>query len=311
MKIVFFGTSEVGLPILHALRGQHTIVHVVTSPDKPVGRKQVLTPTPIAELAAELSIPISKPSSVKNNPEFWDFLRSLQADIFVVVSYGKILPVELLNIPPLKTINVHFSLLPKYRGAAPIQFALLNGETITGTTIFILDELVDHGPVLSTAVCEIEPTDTFATLSQKLAKISADLILETLPQYSSGEIIPLEQDHDQATFTKLISKSDGKINWSLTAQQIYNQWRAFTPWPGIWTTLAGETLKILECEVVKAPDTPNALSDITDVIPCGHDTNHQPTYIRLITIQLAGKNPTSMNDFLNGRHNFTPASLEQ
>jgi methionyl-tRNA formyltransferase len=307
MRIVFFGTSEVGMPILSALLGAgHEVLHVVTSPDSPVGRKQELIETPIAKLAKELGLPISKPQKIKNNPEFLEFLRGLDADIFVIVSYGKIVPQELIDIPPLKTINVHFSLLPKYRGAAPIQFALLNGEETSGTTIFILDEQVDHGPVLAKQKIAIEPDDTFATLAPKLSDLSAQLLINILPQYAAGEIMPLEQIHEDATFTKLISKVDGKVDWNKTAPEIYNQWRAFTPWPGIWTTFEGQILKILECEIVDAPDTPNAFTDLPDIIPCeGH------TFLRLIKIQLAGKNPTSMKDFLNGRHTFTPASLGQ
>ncbi len=231
-------------------------------------------------------------------------MRELRADIFIVVSYGKILPVELLNIPPLKTLNVHFSILPKYRGPAPIQYALLNGETETGTTIFILDELVDHGPVLAIKTQAIEPRDTFASLAPKLAELSAQTLLEVLPRYQAGKITPQQQDHSQATTTTLISKEDGRINWENTATQIFNQWRAFTPWPGIWTLYQGQIMKILECEIVSPPETPNAMTELLDIIPCG-----QATFLRLIQIQLAGKNPMSMKDFLNGRHDFTPANL--
>ncbi len=306
MKIVFFGTSDVGLPILKTLNEQHEVLHVITSPDRPVGRKQEMTSTPIATLATELNLPVSKPQTVKNNPEFLDQLRALNADIFIVVSYGKILPIDLLEIPELKTINVHFSLLPKYRGPAPIQFALLAGEDIIGTTIFILDELVDHGPVLAMEEMPISPDDTFATLAPKLADLSAGLLIRLLPDYAAGEIIPVTQDHSQATTTHLIKKEHGKIDWSKSATEIYNQWRAFTPWPGIWTTFENDTLRILECEPASPPETPNAFTDLKDVIPCGQDT-----FLRLIKIQLAGKSATSMQDFLNGRRNFTPASLGQ
>ncbi len=304
MKIVFFGTSDVGIPILKALHSSHEIIQVITSPDASFGRKQELTPSAIALLATELNLPITKPEKVKNNPEFLEFLRTLTADIFIVASYGKILPVDLLDIPPLKTLNVHFSVLPKYRGPAPIQFALLNGETQTGTTIFILDELVDHGPVLTIKPMAIDPNDTFATLAPKLSELSAEALLDILPRYEAGEITPQPQDHSQASNTKLISKADGRIDWESTAHEIYNQWRAFTPWPGVWTTYQGQVMKVLECEIVTPPETPNAMRELLDVIPCG-----QETYLRLIQIQLAGKNPVSMKDFLNGRHDFTPASL--
>lgn len=295
MKIVFFGTSDVGLPILEALVKEHEVIQVVTSPDAAVGRKQELTPTPIANLAKFLKIPVAKPNRVKNNSEFLDFLRGLGADIFIVVSYGKIMPAELLEIPRLKTINVHFSLLPKYRGAAPIQYALLNGEATTGTSIFILDELIDHGPILVKKEFPIESQDTFETLAKKLSELSAELLIGLLPSYEAGIITPQEQSHDEATFTKLIKKDHGRIDWSKSAQEIFNQWRAFTPWPGIWTTYNGQNFKILKLQVVPALDN----EQLNEIVPCGNNT-----YLLLETVQPSGKNPMSMRDFLNGQKDF-------
>ncbi len=296
MKIVYFGTSEIGIPILSALKKHHQVLAVVTTPDKPVGRKQVLSPSAIANEALRLNLPVLKPTKVKNNPEFLEELKKFEADIFVVVSYGKILPVDLLDIPPLKTINVHFSLLPKYRGPAPVQFALLNGETKTGTSIFILDELVDHGPILAMQELDIDPNDTNISLQSKLAIASADLILETLPNYESGKIEPQVQNHDIATGSKIISKEDGKINWDQTAQEIYNQFRAYQPWPGIYTSWQGKILKILDCR----PHTESTAETIT----CGNNT-----YLQLITVQLEGKNPVSIKDFLNGYPDFNSKTL--
>lgn len=300
MKIVFFGTSEVGLPILEALHKEHEIVHIVTSPDSKVGRKQILTATPIADFALANNILTSKPEKVKSNIEFMDYLRTMNADIFVVVSYGKILPEELLNIPPLKTVNVHFSLLPKYRGPAPMQFALMNGETTTGTTIFVLDELVDHGPVLATEEIAIDPDDSFTTLAQKLSDLSASLILDVLPKYQSGEIVPQEQNHDDATKTHMISKEDGKVDWTnCTAQDIYNKFRAFNEWPGIWTTYQDENLKIIDCIVVTETSGTEK-----NIIPCKDNT-----FLKLEQVQLASKNKMTMKDFLNGHPNFSPTDL--
>lgn len=306
MRIVFFGTSDVGLPILTALQNQHEIVYVITSPDAIIGRKKKLSPTPIAEFALANNIPINKPETVKNNPQFLEFLRQQKADIFIVVSYGKILPPELLDIPRLKTLNVHFSVLPKYRGPAPIQFALLNGDKTTGTTIFILDEQVDHGLILASKELAIEPEDTFISLAPKLSEISAQMLLEILPQYEAGNITPQIQDETQATFTKMITKEDGKLDLTKTADEIHNMWRAYNHWPGIWTIYHGETLKILDCEIASEPETPHGLDELKDVIPCN---NH--TFLRLLKIQQAGKNPVSMQDFLNGHKDFTPASLGQ
>lgn len=299
MKIIYFGTSRIGEPILEALVREHHVLAVVTSPDKPVGRKQVITPSPIATLADKHNIPTYKPDKVKNNPELLEDLKNLNADLFVVVSYGKILPIELINTPPLKTVNVHFSLLPKYRGAAPVQFALLNGEHKTGTTIFILDELMDHGPILATAELGIDPTDTNPILQEKLAQISAELLLETLPKYQSGVLKPVEQDHSQATKTGLISKEDGKVDWSKPATEIYNKWRAYQPWPGIYTLWEDKTLKILECKV--GPELTGEPGQFKDnAIICGGNTS-----LELISIQLEGKNAVEIEDFLRGHSNFS------
>lgn len=291
MKIVFLGTSEIGVPILESLIDNHEVLAVVTSPDKPVGRKQELTPSPIASVAKQHKIQVLKPKKVRNNPDFLselaEIVDSRYIDIFVVVSYGKILPQELLDLPPLKTINVHFSMLPKYRGAAPVQFALLNGETKTGTSIFILDAEVDHGSILATKEMAIDPNDTNITLQAKLADISADLLIDTLPKYQSGEISPQEQDHSQATFTKIIKKEDGLIDWTKSAQEIYNQFRAYQPWPGIYTTWQGKILKIINCKL-----------------------SEDQTQLELISIQLEGKNPTSLKDFKNGYPDFDMSQLK-
>jgi methionyl-tRNA formyltransferase len=300
MRIVFFGTSEVGIPILEALMKEHEVVQVITSPDAPVGRKQELQATPIANLANFLKIPVQKPEKVKDNPEFLEFLKTIGADIFIVVSYGKILPAALLDIPRLKTLNVHFSMLPKYRGAAPIQYALLNGEKVTGTSIFILDEQVDHGPILIQKEFYIEPNDTFTTLAAKLADLSAQLLINILPQYEVGVINPQEQNHDSATFTKLIKKEHGRIDWTKPAQEIFNQWRAFTPWPGIWTTWQGQTFKILTAEVATSVEESQARENV----PCGDNTS-----LHLLEVQPAGKNAMSIKDFLNGQKEFKPQDL--
>lgn len=298
MKIIYFGTSRIGEPILDALLAEHQVLAVVTSPDKPVGRKQVVTPSPIAEQAERHNIPTLKPAKVKDNSELFARLKNFNADIFVVVSYGKILPSELIEIPPLRTVNIHFSLLPHYRGASPVQSALLDGLTVTGTTIFILDEQMDHGPILSTAEVGIDPQDTNPTLQQKLAQISADLLLETLPRYQAGQIQPRKQNHDQATYTSLISKEDGLIDWNKASQQIYNQFRAYQPWPGIYTKWEDKILKILDCKVgPPAQGAPGQFKNNTVI--CGGNTS-----LELISLQLEGKNALELKEFLRGRSDF-------
>jgi methionyl-tRNA formyltransferase len=178
-------------------------------------------------------------------------------------------------------------MLPKYRGPSPVQTALLNGDTNTGTSIFILDEAVDHGPILATKVAAIDPDDTNITLQAKLAAISSELLLDTLPKYQAGQITPQEQSHGQATSAKMISKEDGLIDWSNPAQQIYNQFRAYQPWPGIYTIWQDKKLKILDCRLSEDKST-----------------------LELITVQLEGKNPTSIKDFKNGYPNFEINNLK-
>ena len=246
MRIIFFGTANVALPILEELRLEHDIVAVVTTPDVKVGRKQILQESPVSALAKDLNLTTYKPEKIKNNPEFLKILTDLAADIFVVVAYGKILPMEVINLPPHKTVNVHFSLLPKYRGPSPIQAALLAGDTHTGSSIFVLDEGVDTGPLIAQEILAVEPDDNFFTLSDKLARFSAKLILPTLEDYTGGKITPLPQVEEGISQTKIISKVDGKADWNQSAAEIYNRFRAFYIWPGLWSTWQGKTLKITD-----------------------------------------------------------------
>lgn len=306
MKIVFFGTSNVALPVLETLYQHHDMAAVVTSPDAATGRKQAFSESPVSVLAKEMDLELLKPQKVKGNLEFINQLKNYNADIFVVVSYGKILPLEVINLPPHKTLNVHFSLLPKYRGASPIQGALLRGESQTGTSIFVLDEKMDTGPIVVQKSFPIDSDDNFITLSQKLANFSAKLLLDALPQYASGEIIPLPQDDSLATYTKIIGKQDGLVDWQSSASQIYNQFRAYYPWPGVWTEWNGKKLKILDCQPMEAesPVLEPGTVQKDGLVCCG-----QGTTLKLGIVQLEGKNQASVKDFLNGYPQFTGSLL--
>jgi methionyl-tRNA formyltransferase len=301
MNIVFFGTSDVALPILESLHNQHQVVQVVTTPDAMVGKKKVLTPSPVAVIADRLRLPTTKPDKVKNNQPLLDQLRDIQADVFIVVSYGKILPEEIISLPKLKTLNVHFSRLPEYRGAAPLQYALKDGKDTTATTIFILDKELDHGPILAQQKISITPDDTFITLKEKAAEISEQLLMQTLPDYASGKINPQAQDHSKATYTKIIKKEDGNIDWNKTAAQIYNQFRALIAWPGIWTTWNNQLLKITDCSPSTDTNTDKAPGTVIDRgrIICGNDT-----VLEIKKLQLAGKKETDIKSFLNGHPAF-------
>jgi len=212
LKIIFFGTANVALPILETLNNTHQVLGVITTPDVLVGRKQSLEESPVSALAKDLKLPIFKPENPKTDAAFISELQKIGADIFVVVAYGKILPLQIINLPKYKTINVHFSILPKYRGPSPIQTALLNGDAQTGTSIFVLDENVDSGPLLAQEIINIEPDDNYFTLSDRLAKLSAKIINQTLKDYTSGKLTPLPQDESRASHTKIITKEDGRVD---------------------------------------------------------------------------------------------------
>lgn len=307
MKIIFFCTSNVALPVLENLGREHQILAVVTAPDAKVGRKQEIKESPASVLAKEMELPVLKPEKVKNNPEFFKQLTDLGAEIFIVVSYGKILPSEIINLPKLRTLNLHFSLLPKYRGASPIQFALLNGDKETGITIFVLDEKMDTGPIVAQETALIDADDNFITLSQKMAFQSAKLLSSILPGYADGSIKPSPQDETQASLTKIITKEDGKIDWGKPAQGIYNQFRAFYPWPGIWTKWNGKIIKILDCVPGNFTPKEEEIGKVLEngIVVCGNNTA-----LEIKSLQMEGKSETGILDFLNGYGNFTGSKLE-
>ncbi len=312
-KIVFFGTANVALPILEALLKQHEVVAVVTKPDAEAGRSQGLRESPVSALAKDLKLATFKPETVQNNSEFFGQLQGLKADIFVVVAYGKILPMEIINLPQYKTINIHFSVLPKYRGPSPIQSALLNGDEQTGTSVFILDQKVDDGSLLAQEIIGIEPDDNYFTLSDKLAKLSAGIINRVIQDYTSGLVTPLPQDETRASFTKIIAKADGKINWQNSAAEIYNRFRAFYIWPGIWTTWNGKIIKITDCLPDPDLQTESGSADNYGcgkmleggVVACGNET-----FLQIKQLQLEGKSEVATADFLNGYPAFVGSKLE-
>lgn len=306
MKVIFYGTSAVGLPALRALAAEFDVVLVVTSPDAPVGRKQVVTPSAVSVLADELGIPTAKPERVRGNVEFLKQLEELSADIAVVVSYGKILPEDVLTTPRLGTVNVHFSLLPKYRGASPLQSAILSGETRTGVTVFKLDAALDHGPIIATWEAGIGPHDTFTTLAERLAEESGSKIVDIVQQYDAGALSPIEQNHGEATHCSVFTKADGRVRWADSAESIYNRYRALETWPGLWTTYEGKNFKVLGCAPAafvsaEAPGTVLA----GGAVACGLGT-----VLQLTEVQPEGKTKVSVGDFLNGHRDFVGKKLE-
>jgi methionyl-tRNA formyltransferase len=235
LRIVFMGTPEFAVPSLDALlRSDDEVVGVVTQPDRPKGRTQTLTPPPVKLLALQQGLSVLQPEKMKD-PAFLEALRAWQPDLIAVTAFGRILPKVILDMPPRGCVNVHGSLLPKYRGAAPIQWAVINGESETGITTMLMDEGMDTGPMLLQARIPIAPTDTGGTLAQKLAPISGALLVDTIRQLKMGTLVARPQDHALATLAPILKKEDGLIDWRLQAKVIANRVRGLSPWPGAFT----------------------------------------------------------------------------
>ncbi|MDP2937383.1 MAG: methionyl-tRNA formyltransferase, partial [Dehalococcoidia bacterium] len=253
MRIIFMGTSQLSVTILEALvRADYEIIDVYTRADKPAGRGRKPTPPPVKEAAIRLGLPAYQPVTLRT-PEEVERVRQLRPDLVVLAAYGRLIPPEILAIPPLACLNLHPSLLPKYRGPSPIIAPILTGDEETGVTLFILDESMDTGPVLAQKSMPISLEDTGETLSLKLAQLGSELLLETVPRWARDEIKPQPQDHSQATYTHIIKKEDGRIDWSRPAVELWRQVRAFQPWPGAYTTWKGRLVKILACEPILSP----------------------------------------------------------
>ncbi len=243
MNIVFFGTPEPALPSLEKLiAAGHSIKLVVTQPDRPAGRGQKVKPPPVKSLAWRYQLPVIQPDKIRRDKQALDLIYSLSPDIIIVVAFGQLLPAELIYFPPFKAVNVHFSLLPKYRGACPVAWALLNGEEKTGVTIFQLNEKMDEGDILSQIEVPILPGENAEELEQRLAVLGADLLLKTLDEIH--QITPQPQNHSLATYAPKIEKDQGRLDWTSPAAKIDRRVRALYPWPGAFTYCRGELVKV-------------------------------------------------------------------
>lgn len=233
IKIVFFGTSEFALPALRALiQKKWHIVAVITKPDEPAGRKLLMTPPPVKELALQAGVPIFQPEVLE--PDF--FKKEVpEADLFIVAAYGKIIPQQVMALPKLGAINIHPSLLPRWRGPSPIQAAIFYGDQETGVTLIKLDELMDHGPLIAQEKVSIKETSSYSELADALAQLAADMLTRILPDWVHGKISAIPQNDELASFCKLLKKDDGRVNWSRSAKDIERMIRAYHPWPGAWT----------------------------------------------------------------------------
>ena len=287
LKIVFFGTPNFAIPVLKSLLNfGYNVVGVVTQPEKPVGRAKVIMPSPVKKVALEIKIKVLEPHNLKQDEEFFNKFKRLKPDICIIAAYGKIMPKRYLDIPKPGFVNIHPSLLSKYRGPSPIQTAILNGDSETGASIMLVDEKVDHGPVLARREFSIFnfQFSNHDELAKELFELGAKLLIETLPKYISGEIKPKPQDHSQATFTKMFTREDGRINWNEPAEKTYNQIRALNPEPGTWTTWRDKIINIKKAEL--------------------HDGQ-----LQIQMIQMEGKKEMPFKEFLNGYPDFDISQL--
>ena len=306
LNLVFCGTPGFAVPTLDKLVEAGFHVHlVVTQPDRPKGRGLELVLSPVRQSALKLELPITQPESIKNNADFRSQLAGLKPDAIIVVGYGRIIPQWMLDLPPLGNINLHASLLPKYRGAAPIQWAIARGEAITGVTTMKIDAGLDTGDILMQQEMSITPSDTAETLAPKLAAVGANLMIETLHRLQINSIQPRAQDNLQATLAPILKKEDGLINFSHPANEILSRLRGFQPWPGAYSKFRGKNLQIWQATAIdrNLPTSELQLEGSHLLVGCGHGST-----LELLELQLEGKKRTSTGDFIRG---YRPLSGEK
>jgi len=300
MRIVFMGTPEFAVPTLERLvAAGRGVLLVLTQPDRPKGRGGHLAPSPVKEAALRLGLPLHQPERVRR-PEVVEFLRALESDAMVVVGYGQIIPQAIIDLPRLGIINVHASLLPKYRGAAPIQWAVANGETNTGVTTMRINAGLDTGDVLMKCETPIGPDEDALQLGARLAVAGADLLAKTLDALESGAATPIPQNNAEATYAPILRKEDGLIDWTLPAPAIFNRARGFLPWPGVWTWFRGQVFHVWKAQIA-GPGEGICGALIAErrrlFVQCGANTR-----LELMEVQQEGRKRMSAEAFLNGMH---------
>ena len=304
LNLVFCGTPRFAVPTLEKLvKAGHSVPLVVTQPDRPRGRGMEVAISPVKDAAMRLGIAVLQPATVKNNEEFRDQLAAIAPDAIIVVGYGRIIPQWMIDLPRLGNLNLHASLLPKYRGAAPIQWAIARGESVTGVTTMRIDAGLDTGDILMQRDIAIGREDTADTLGPKLASIGADLMVETLRGVESGQVRPTPQDHSQATLATILKKEDGRMDFERSAEDLFNRLRGFQPWPGAFTIFRGKTLQVHRAQPRQHAFhlTPGevVIEGARLFVGCGKDKDADTT-LELIEIQLAGKRRMTAAEFING-----------
>lgn len=309
MKLVFCGTPQFAVPTLEALiSAGHEVPLVVTQPDRPQGRGLSLASSPVKQCAERHGLRIEQPEKIKNNAEFRALLESINPEVIIVVGYGRIIPPWMLSLPRRGNINLHGSLLPKYRGAAPIQWAIAEGERGSGVTTMLLNEGLDTGDILLQRELRIEPNETAISYGRRLADVGAELMIETLQGLESGKIKPQPQDHSRASLAPVLKREDGLANFTFPAERIYNRLRGFQPWPGCYTTFHGKKLAIVAAKPVTSTGAQQtgALIIYGDhlFVACGESTT-----LELLEVQPEGKRKMSAADFLRGYRPTTGEKL--
>lgn len=308
MRIVFFGSPAEAAGALESLvSAGHEVVAVYSQPDRKAGRGRTKTPTPVKTFAVDNDLPVFTPKSLRNNEEEALRLQNFQADVFVVVAYGRILPLELLQIPPMGVVNTHPSLLPLYRGPSPVVTAILDGQTEVGVTVMLLDEGMDTGPILAqSAPIKLSGTEKGADLQDRLFKEGALMLPAVLERLQDGSITPQPQDDSLATVTGLLDRSDGEIDWSASATSIDRMMRAYHPWPGTFTSWDGKGLKILDARTAEAYSLPAGKVVVEEkkvLVGTGSGA------LELLQVQLEGRQAVAAADFMRGQPNFDGATL--
>ena len=287
MNLIFAGTPEFALPALTSLiNSDHHISAVLTQPDRPKGRGRQYQPSPVKQLALDHHLPVLQPATLKD-PALQSTLAAMQPDAIIVVAYGMMIPPALLTLPRFGCLNIHPSTLPRWRGSTPIQHALLHGEENTGVTIMELDKGMDTGPILQHVPYAILPSDNSQSLHDTLGQLGAEALLSTLTQLDQGTLVATPQNHDQATYTRKISKADGQINWQQSAHDIVNQVRAYHPWPVAYCALHDSTLRIWDASVLNQTTTA-APGTVINFSPAGLDVAAGTDIVRITTVQLPG-----------------------
>ena len=301
LRLVFYGTPQFAVPTLEALvAAGHEIRLVVTQPDRPVGRKQIMTPPPVKQIALAGNLEVTQPEKIKNNLEFRARLEEIAPDAIIVVAYGRIIPKWMLDLPRLGCINLHGSLLPKYRGAAPIQWAVAMGEPVTGNTTMLLEEGLDTGPILLQQEMSIESEDTSVEIFHKLSESGAPLVVQTLAGLANGSIIPVSQDPSRATLARILDREDGRMDFvAHTAIELWNRWRGFQPWPGAFTQLDGKKLIVHRLKPSERNLTLEPGQLVVEenrlFVACAEGTS-----LELLELQPEGRNRMTAAEFLRG-----------